>query len=117
MDWWEYVKEVAGAAGDDSTHKISKRMGGNPTASAIGRWKETTPKAENVMEFARRYGKPIMEALVAAGLASEDEAAANPRGMSNEAFAFELVRRLEELGMLQAFVAQLEAGDKEAEQG
>jgi hypothetical protein len=101
VDWWTYVKEVAGEAGDDSTHKISKRMGGKPTASAVGRWDGTEPKPESVIKFARTYRRRPTEALAVAGILTPEEVGEALSDVSNGAFAVELIRRLERLEELE----------------
>lgn len=93
MEWWAYVKEVAG---DDSTHEISRQMGGKPTASAVGRWKDVPPKAESAVAFARAYHQSPTAALVAAGLLKAGEATGAIADMDEEALLVELLRRARE---------------------
>ncbi len=71
--WWSYVERVGkGAAQKD----IAERSGID--AGALSRWKTgqtPRPSAELAIQFARAYGRPPTEALVAAGFITEDEAA------------------------------------------
>lgn len=61
--WWEYVQRVSGG---ESQSEIARRLG--LSAAAVNRWQHTGPKPENVSEFARTYGRSVLEAMVAAGI-------------------------------------------------
>ena len=97
--WWRYVvtvtgnvaqKEIADATGIDQ--------------SSISRWQRgtSTPRAEVVVALARAYGRPPIEALVAAGYLSSDEAGVEElttvpgdlTGVSVDSLLNELRRRL-----------------------
>lgn len=68
--WWQYVLTVTG----DATQKdIASATGIDQ--SSISRWQRgaNTPRAEAVVAFARAYGRPPVEALVAAGYLSSNE--------------------------------------------
>lgn len=97
--WWEYVtrisdgapnKEVGAAAGVD--------------ASQVSRWSEgRNPGAKNVVQFARHYSRPPVEALIAAQYLNEDEAAGiaqldlSVRDMSSDALVAEVSSLVAEL--------------------
>lgn len=66
--WWEYVQRVSGG---DSQSEIARRLG--LSAGAVNRWQHTGPKPVNVSEFARAYGRPVPEAMVAAGFMDESD--------------------------------------------
>lgn len=72
-DWATFVKQHVGT---DTQDTVSRRTGiGQPTISRWLRGTHTTPSAPNVVAFARAYGIPPVEALVAAGVITSDEAA------------------------------------------
>lgn len=69
--WWEYVVRIAKT-------EVQKKMAADTGISetAFSRWKNGTnkPEAPHVITFARAYGRPAVEALVAAGILSADDA-------------------------------------------
>lgn len=69
MTWWEYVQRIAGSA---TSSEISRRTGINQ--SSITRWQISSPRPESVAAFARAYGRPVLEAFIAAGFLTEEEA-------------------------------------------
>lgn len=69
MSWWEYVQRVAGTATQTA---IADRTG--IAQSSINRWRNTSPKPENAVAFARAYRRPVLEALIEAGVITADEA-------------------------------------------
>lgn len=71
-DWWAYVLERAGGAQQSD---IAEAFGVNQTT--VSNWKtgKATPKPENVIQFARAFRRPPVEALIAAGYLTENEAA------------------------------------------
>lgn len=69
MRWWEYVVSVSGGATQTA---IADRTG--VTQSSINRWRTTQPKSDNVVSFARAYGRPVLEAFVAAGFLTAEDA-------------------------------------------
>ncbi|PWJ22816.1 hypothetical protein ATK17_0014 [Branchiibius hedensis] len=74
MSWWEYVEQVAKTS---RQRDISDRSGID--AANVSRWKGGhIPKAEMVAEFARAYGRPVLEAFVAAGFLTPMEAKERP---------------------------------------
>jgi hypothetical protein len=71
--WWEYVQRVTGRA---SQSEIARKLGLAP--SAVNRWQHTGPKPVNVSEFARAYGRPVTEAMIAAGYMTEADIPSAP---------------------------------------
>ncbi|MEU6034020.1 helix-turn-helix transcriptional regulator [Actinomadura sp. NPDC047616] len=69
MSWWAYVERIAN--GDNQT-KIAERTG--LSQAGVNAWKTRTPKPETVATFARTYNRPVLEAFVAAGFLTEEEA-------------------------------------------
>lgn len=69
--WWEYVVRIAKT-------EVQKKMAADTGISetAFSRWKNGTnkPEAPHVITFARAYGRPAVEALVAADILSADDA-------------------------------------------
>lgn len=74
MSWWTYVTQTSGT---DSPKEMQSRTGiDGPNFS---RWKGGhTPKVGMVAEFARAYGRPVLEAFIAAGFLTADEAQQRP---------------------------------------
>lgn len=70
VSWWEYVQRVSGGVAQGA---IAERMG--MSQSAVGRWQSSSPKPETVASFARVFSRPVVEAFVAAGFLTEEEAA------------------------------------------
>lgn len=73
MTWWQYVQSVAGG---DQQNAIARRLGVDQ--STVSRWKASgiPGKPENVVALARAYGRPVLEAFVAAGFLSKEDAGA-----------------------------------------
>lgn len=70
--WWTYVKSVT----DDNQVEIGRKSGvGGPT---VNRWANGKTKADapTAARFARAYGRPVTEALIAIDLMSAEEAGA-----------------------------------------
>lgn len=74
MSWWAYVTQTSGT---DSPRSMQAVTGiDSPNYS---RWKSGhIPKADLVAQFARAYGRPVLEAFVAAGFLTEGEAKVRP---------------------------------------
>lgn len=73
-EWSEYVKRVAAGM---TQVQIAERT--NLAQSAISRWLRgdtETPRAEYVVDFARSFSRNPIEALIAAGYVTADEAGA-----------------------------------------
>lgn len=71
VTWWQYVQEVAGGS---SQIEISKKTG--ISAAAVSRWQRAVPQPDTAALFARTYQRPVLQAFVAAGFLTADEAAA-----------------------------------------
>lgn len=69
--WWQYVQKISGG---ESQRQIAARLGLSP--STVSRWDETPARADNVAAFAREYGRPVLEAFIAAGVLTYEEARA-----------------------------------------
>lgn len=94
VTWWEYVQRIAGTS---SPSEIGRRTGIGQ--SSIGRWDSSSPKPESVATFARTYERPVLEAFVAAGFLTEEEAGTTeiPTDLSyvpGEVLIAEMKRRL-----------------------
>ena len=66
MTWWQNVEQTA--AGDKPEHIACRTS--SPT---VGRWRTSVPRPESVASFARAYGRPVLEAFVAAGFFAAEE--------------------------------------------
>lgn len=76
-DWSDYVRRIAGGL---NQLEIAAKTGLAQTN--IGRWmrgEHVIPKAESVVAFARAFNEPPVEALVAAGYITAEEAGARAR--------------------------------------
>lgn len=99
MTWWEYVQRVSRGA---TQVQIAQRTGIEQTS--VSRWKRGTGgvRPDSVAAFARAYGRPVIEAYVAAGYLDEQDAAghitlaADPAALRDEQLIAELERRLSE---------------------
>lgn len=81
------MQKVTGGATQTA---IAERTG--IAQSSVNRWKSVIPKSENVIAFAKAYRRPPLEALMQAGLVSDEdiELTSAPRDYS-ELTAEELV--------------------------
>lgn len=74
MTWWMYVRKHCG--GDTNT-RIAELVGITP--SSVGRWgKGSKPDPSQAAAFARAYGRPVLEAFIAAGFLTPEEARETP---------------------------------------
>ncbi len=74
MSWWAYVTQTSGTDSPRAMHSATGIDGPN-----YSRWKSGhVPKADLVAQFARAYGRPVLEAFVAAGFLTEAEAKVRP---------------------------------------
>lgn len=71
MSWWDYVQKYANG---DSNADIARSVGVTP--SSIGRWVNGGVDPNKAAAFARSYGRPVLEAFIAAGFLSPEEARA-----------------------------------------
>lgn len=98
MSWWTYVQRVAPNA---PQAEIAAAAG--VTASTVSRWGSGKQgvDAKAVITFARGYGRPVLEALVAAGLLTPAEAKERPTAapsidsLTDEQLLDEIRRRLD----------------------
>lgn len=75
--WSEYVRRLAGNL---TQTQVAERT--DMAQSNVGRWmrgERGAPRAESVIAFARAFNQPPVEALVAAGYLTAEEAAAKAR--------------------------------------
>jgi hypothetical protein len=73
MTWWDFVQKAAGA---DDQATIARKVG--VQQSMISRWRTSVPRPENAAAFARAYGRPVLEAFIAAGFLTSEEAGEQP---------------------------------------
>lgn len=73
VTWWDYV---TGAAGGDDQATIARKSGVGQ--SMVSRWRTSVPRPENAAAFARAYGRPVLEAFIAAGFLTPEEAGEKP---------------------------------------
>lgn len=74
MTWWEYVQRHAEGA---ANAHIAAAVGITP--SSVGRWsKGSIPDPAQVTAFARAYNRPVLEAFIAAGFLTPEEAGEKP---------------------------------------
>ena len=96
VDWYAYVRRIAGA---DSDMRIAARIG--VTQSTVSRWRDRSPNAVHVIEFARAYqdrGASVPDALMAAYGVTPDElgvpVSMDPHTLSADVLIAEVARRL-----------------------
>lgn len=99
--FWDYVAWVAEG---QSQVEIASKVGVDK--ATVWRWKDRRAKTDGAtaIAFARAYGRPVLEALVAAGLITQAESEVrvvhvpvDPSTMSPDELQAELVRHVEEL--------------------
>jgi len=91
--WGEYVRRIAGKM---TIAQISNSSGVAQTN--VGRWlrgERGQPKPESVIAFARAFNRPAVEALVAAGYISDDEAQIPARTPLSQYSYRELIEELQ----------------------
>lgn len=71
VTWWDYVQDVSARA---SQIEISKKTG--ISAATVSRWQRSQPQPDSTATFAKAYGRPVLEAFVAAGYLSLEDAGA-----------------------------------------
>lgn len=76
MAWWAYVQRIAGNA---TQEQIARSI--NVSTPSVGRWRTSTPRPENVAAFARAYHRPVLEAFIAAGFLTTQEAGEQPTAL------------------------------------
>lgn len=95
--WWDYVQSIVAT---DRQREIARRAGVGETV--ISKWKSGThePDVKSVVKFAHAYGRPVLEALIAAGaITAEDAQVAvtipHVAGIPDAVLIAELAARLE----------------------
>lgn len=73
VTWMKYVERHAP---DANQATIAAAAG--VTASAVSRWKVSQPGPDAVAAFARHFGRPVLEAFIAAGFLTPEEAGEQP---------------------------------------
>jgi transcriptional regulator with XRE-family HTH domain len=94
-DWSEYVRRIVG---DLNQLEIAAKTGLAQTN--IGRWLRgipQAPKVESVVAFARAFNQPPVEALVAAGYITAEEAGVKARKTRTPLREYSQVELLDEL--------------------
>lgn len=64
-----YLRDISGGATNVEIAKIAET-----SHTSVGRWSKSTPSPEVVVRLARHYGRPPVEAMVAAGYFTAEEA-------------------------------------------
>ena len=97
VTWWGFVQQVRG---NDNQKQVAAAAGVTP--SAVSRWESdgTTPGPDAAAAFARHYGRPVLEAFIAAGHLAAAEAGESPPapvsldGLDDEALLDEVRDRM-----------------------
>ena len=97
--WWDYVIRTAGT-------DVQKQMAADTGISetAFSRWKkgQNKPEAPHVIVFARAYGRPPVEALIAAGILRQADASGaveihhGPDQLTDDELVRQIEKRLKE---------------------
>jgi transcriptional regulator with XRE-family HTH domain len=96
MTWWDYLQRIS-----DGAPQVQIARAAKVEQSAVSRWKSGGHgiRPENAANVARHYGRPVLEAFVAAGFLTPEEASAKPAlapaldELSDEELLQELLRR------------------------
>ena len=76
MSWWKYVVDTSGTESPKAMHDKTGIDG-----PSFSKWKGGhVPKPDLVARFARSYGRPVLEAFVAAEFLTAAEAKVRPAG-------------------------------------
>lgn len=73
VTWWSYVQRISEGA---PNVRIAEMTGVSP--SSISRWRAGGVDAATAASFARGFGRPVLEAFIAAGFLTPDEAGQRP---------------------------------------
>lgn len=111
--WWTYFKRIAGT----ETGRVIAEAA-QVSEPQVSRWKtgKNRPDAEALITFARHFGRPPVEAIVAAGYLNADEVGAvvditRPVGdLANNELLAEVHRRMESVSTLTQFIDILRQG-------
>lgn len=119
MNWWAYVERVA--SGDSQATIAAAARVSPPTVSRWSTQKQGVDP-QNVATFARSYGRPVLEALVAAGFLTAEEAEERPTAapslgaLTDDELLAEIKIRMEMRHHAQAQEPGSEAGGTAVEQ-
>lgn len=116
--WWSYVVRTAGT---DEQKSIAAKSGLGPTV--INRWASGSvePSAKSVVQFARAYGRPAVEALVASNYLAAGDASKvieihhSAEKISDAELVAEVERRLKEAQHVMA-TSQIPGTPRETDQ-
>ncbi len=101
MPWWTYVQRTASG---DTNLAISEQVG--ISAPSVGRWsKGMLPDVSTAAAFARAYNRPVLEAFIAAGFLTPEEASERPSATPSLA-------TLTEVDMLEEVLQRLKLKEK-----
>lgn len=96
--WWQYVERISAGA-----TQVAIGAAAEVDKVTVWRWKaeRAAPSAEVVIRLARAYGRPVVEALVASGAITADEAdvteiimEASPIDLADDELISEIRRRM-----------------------
>lgn len=98
VTWRKYVESIT----DDGPTAIAARIG--VTAPSVSRWWGPTsrPRPEQAASFARAYNRPVLEAFIAAGFLTAEEAGEKPSAppsltsLDDDELLAEVRRRMQE---------------------
>lgn len=98
MAWWAYVQRHSDGA---TNARIAESVGITPPS--VGRWSKPGARPDPVQAaaFARAYGRPVLEAFIAAGFLTAEEAGERPTAppslatLSDDELLAEVRRRME----------------------
>lgn len=102
MTWWQYVQQVSGTTNQT---EIAKKVG--LSGPSVSRWRTSAPKPPNAAAFARAYGRPVIEAFIAARFLNPEDVGLDDNlselhrdrwlaQLDEEALISEVQRRLDE---------------------
>ncbi len=90
-DFLSYLHDISGGATNVELGRIA-----GVSHTSVGRWSRSAPSPEHVTTLARHYARPVVEAMVAAGyLTAEDAHAREVRVPISEYPHHQLLRELE----------------------
>lgn len=90
-DFLSYLHDISGGATNVELGRIA-----GVSHTSVGRWSRSAPSPEHVTTLARHYARPVVEAMVAAGyLTAEDAHAREVRVPLSEYPHHQLLRELE----------------------
>lgn len=79
MTWFDWLQKVSQGA---TPTAIARHLQTQP--STVTRWRDgSSPSTEQASAAAHAYGRPVLEAFVAAGFLTDEEAGASPAVLSD----------------------------------